>query len=263
VSEVCYFLLRDRIPLPGRTLDKNPEYWRGLPVGDAELAKAVAAGYDIGVLPERSGLVILDCDVRLEAAETSPGEFELRQLPTGMENLARAAHERGRRIPDTRVVRSPSGGWHLWFRQNPLCRVTSRGHRPGWLIDVKASPNTYAVAPPSKGYAVLLDYPVARLPYWLARHITGGLPRAQVPVPAGWAGGPLPPGMRDAISAYIAEGNTAGGWNTRIFLAACWLRESGMGLGEICAVVTEAAAPRDDRELGKATATIRSAWRRG
>lgn len=255
-----YIPLKDRLPLPGCTLNDAPWYWRGaLSDGQGDLEDAVSRGYGVGVLPERSGLVVIDCDVRLVTEETSQSSLVWLRKQTGWDDLKRVATERGERIPKTYAVRTPSGGGHLYFRANPAVTVMSKGHRANWLIDVKASPNTFCVAPPTPGYEVICDALPAALPYWLACHIMKWLPASDAPkvVP-----GPVSDAELGVILAYVADSNRQGGWNTAIFLATCWLRESGLALDDIIPLVIGAAAPSDDREKGKAMATIRSGWNR-
>jgi hypothetical protein len=257
-----YFPIRET---PTRSRKASPGYWEGAAADWEDLTGSVTCGYRIAILPERSGLAILDCDVR--------GVWELAGSSTavlrehhGIDDLHEVAAGRGKEIPATYEVSTPSGGVHLYFAQNPHCRVTSRGHREGWLIDVKASPNTYAVAPPTADYEVVHDLPAAVLPYWLARHIRGLGLRMGGGHSAGrqvsGAEAPLTDPMREGILVFVAESNSQGGWNNCIYWAANRFFEAGELLEETLAVLLEAAAPWNETEQRRARATVESAWQR-
>jgi Bifunctional DNA primase/polymerase, N-terminal len=62
-------------------------------------------------------------------------------------------------LPETRRVRTPSGGMHIYFQSDQPVR--SRVLGPG--LELRAT-NQYVIAPPSPGYAVIYDVPLARLP---------------------------------------------------------------------------------------------------
>jgi hypothetical protein len=271
-------------------------YWQGAGARWSDLAGAVDAGGAVGVLVERSGLVVLDCDVR----RVDAGGFRLRSETSagwsgatvlrGTRDLERLVGELGRELPRTWRVRTKSGGEHWYFRQNPEIRLPSSGHRDGWLVDVKASANAWVVAPPTPGYSVVEDAPVGVMPDWLARWISelgsrtlplGGAGRSERSarrVAAGSAflaarAGLVEPveglglaGMFDAwcsdVLAEVSESNRAGGWNQAVFQGACALFEAGVGAeGGLRALMT-AAAPWDGRERRSVVRTVRSAYAR-
>jgi hypothetical protein len=253
-----YFQLRNRVPLA--RLEDAPAYWQGAAAGRDELLAAVAAGYDIGILPERSGLVILDCDIKLVSVEEKDGNVVLHEHH-GVTDLEAACARNGEELPRTYAVSSLHGGMHYYFRQNKFHLLRSKAQRPGWLIDVKASRNTYCVCPPSEGYSVADDAPVALMPYWLETHIEHRLPDDDVPaVPAG--DGTMPPQLEALITEYLSSSNHAGGWNNAVFRASCWFREYGYGRDEAERLIIQAAAPLDAREMAKAMRTLRSGWER-
>jgi Bifunctional DNA primase/polymerase, N-terminal len=255
------FLIRDT---PIATAADAPRYWAGVPVRrtadpeDAALGRRLMAeGWRVAVLPERSGLAILDCDVEFEWRDTGGNSWRLVKARDGVADLRRLAAEREKPVPPTYEASSPSGGTHLYYRQNEHCPVTSHGYRDGWYIDVKASPNTYAVAPPTPGYEVVRDTEPAVLPYWLARHIQRLGTARQRRAPGG--GGPLTGRARDGILAFVTASNAAGGWNNAIYWAARRLFDAGEDPETLTAALLEAAAPHDDREKAKAMRTIESA----
>jgi hypothetical protein len=244
--------------IPLRKASEFPEYWQGATATWAELGSAVSSGLRVALLVERSGLVVLDCDVRFDPP--SSGNFTFRQaLRYGADDLVRLCREREKELPGTFTVSTPSGGQHLYFRQNPYCPVTSRGHHDGWLIDVKASRNSYVITPPTGGYTVIQDCPAAILPYWLARHIRRM--GSSAPCQPGVTGSPLTGNARDGLLRFVAESNMNGSWNNSIYWAAHRLIEAGEELAGTTAALLEAAAPWDEREADKARKTIESAWR--
>ena len=68
----------------------------------------------------------------------------------GIDRLNRVAAGRGKELPPTYTVRSPSGGLHLYYGQNEHCLVRSHGHRPGWLMArLKSAPKLTSGIPRS------------------------------------------------------------------------------------------------------------------
>src|SRR5215475_8631938 len=62
-------------------------------------------------------------------------------------------------LPETRRVRTPTGGMHIYLQSDQPIR--SRVIGPG--LELRAA-NQYVIAPPSPGYMVINDVPLARLP---------------------------------------------------------------------------------------------------
>jgi hypothetical protein len=65
-------------------------------------------------------------------------------------------------LPETRRVRTPTGGMHIYLQSDQPVR--SRVIGPG--LELRAA-NQYVIAPPSPGYMVINDVPLAQLPDWL------------------------------------------------------------------------------------------------
>jgi hypothetical protein len=262
-------------PPKGCTLADAPEYWEGLPATAEHLAALVAQRRGVGLLTHRSGLVVLDCDTRYEAPDaplSPPYTFnDMFKKRHGLSDLLRVVAEEKEQLPPTRVVRTPSGGLHLYYAQNPRLPVMSKGHRKDWLIDVKASPNTWVVAPPTPGYVVERDLPVAMLPFWLALFIKqlnrtypavssvpGSSGRGTLPTPPGVDGHDA--GLYDAwlhtLTEWVAEANTiaahhphgkGGDWGNRIFQAAR-IMHGVVPDDDADALLITAAAPWNDHE---------------
>jgi len=69
------------------------------------------------------------------------------------------------RLLPTRVLRTRSGGLHLWFRSKPGLRCSVSAIHSG--VDVRAE-GGYVIAWQCAGFPVLLDAPLARWPDWLS-----------------------------------------------------------------------------------------------
>src|SRR3712207_2861170 len=69
-------------------------------------------------------------------------------------------------LPATRTHRTVSGGLHLLFRQPHGVEIpnSQSGIAPG--VDVRGR-GGYVIVPPSPGYGVLVDAPLAEMPAWL------------------------------------------------------------------------------------------------
>jgi hypothetical protein len=108
-------------------------------------------------------------------------------ISTGPARLAVLAARAGQPVPlETRTVRTPSGGTHLYFlAPHPL---PSTCGRLGPMIDTRAM-GGYVVAPPSRtavgGYQTINPAPPAPLPGWLLDALTPAPPAgASRPCPA-------------------------------------------------------------------------------
>lgn len=121
-----------------------------------------------------SGWVVIDLDTAPDGG------------PDGTEGLARVAGEHGQDIPETRTIRTRSGGWQLVYQAIPGREIRNSAGRIAPHVDVRGC-GGYVVAPGS----------------WVdADHKPGGWyviydPRLPVPLP-GWladlAAPPRPPG---------------------------------------------------------------------
>lgn len=127
---------------------------------------------------EAAGLVVVDVDVK-----------DGRQ---GGAWLDANSH----RMPQTRTIRTGSGGLHIYLRW-PGQRVKNSASKIAPGIDVRGD-GGYVIVPPSPGYSVADDAPVAEVPDWL-------LPALCPPEPAP---APVPPA---APRRPATEGGTAYG----------------------------------------------------
>jgi hypothetical protein len=138
---------------------------------------AVACGH-----PLRSGghLLVLDVDVQHD----------------GDHSLTEAEAEHGE-LPPTWTVRSPSGGWHYYFRVAEP-QPTAIGFRPG--LELRCS-GAYVVAPPSPGYSVEVSGAFSDVPAWLLALARRSREEAQR---APSLDETIPKGLRDKSLASLA-----------------------------------------------------------
>lgn len=271
-------------------------YWQGGQNADwASLKAEVAGPRDIGILVERSGLVVIDCDVKHYEAEV---DFEINQntaqLVTtreshteyGLLDLAREVKKLGHDMDEltTYTVRTKSDGRHLYFWQNSELPLTGKGHRHEWHIDVKASENQWVVAPPTEGYWVIGDHEVATMPFWLAQwlqHVNlhldpvGGRRTRLVRQKAKEARASVyTPGLDNGIGSdymqkwvawelqAVADAERLNhNWNNAIFETAANLFDGGWLEDDIIRAIEQAAMPRTARDRNLMLGTIASARR--
>jgi hypothetical protein len=120
------------------------------------------------------------------------------------------------RLPITRVIRTRSGGLHLWFRHGPGLRCSASAIAPG--IDVRAD-GGYVIAWHTAGFPVLRDSPLAPWPEWLR-------PLQWKPIPRGTEPSRVPDDRQiTALVRFVAAAPEAQR-NNRLFWAAC--RMAGM-----------------------------------
>ncbi len=190
--------------------------------------------YNIGIATERSGLVVIDCDVKREGVN-------------GVDNFVRLA---GGIEPDTFTVETPSGGLHAYFKGDavastagqlaPGVDVRSRGGlvvAPGSTIDgtpyrandggpsVPAPIPTWLVAAIAEAYTAAA--PVARLATCVDLDTDIAVERAR---------------------AYLADEAPAAiqgqGGDETTYKVACRVRDMGVSEGLACELMSEIYDPR-------------------
>jgi hypothetical protein len=131
--------------------------------------------------PLRSGghLVVFDVDVK------NDGDYHLGELEG----------ERGG-LPETWTVRTPSGGWHYYYK-TPEPFKTRVGFRPG--LELRGI-GTYVVAPPSPGYRVETPAQIDQCPEWLIKVANTGVDAGLAPALTET----IPEGRRDATLTSLA-----------------------------------------------------------
>lgn len=122
-------------------------------VGTVEELRARWPGCAVGVRADRAGLLVVDVDVKNGAR--------------GPETMRALQAELGE-LPETRVHRSRSGGWHLIFRAAEGVRSAQgslRGaKRPAPGVDIVAARAVIRWVPGTPGYSMAKDRAVAELP---------------------------------------------------------------------------------------------------
>ncbi len=245
--------------------------------------------YNVGIATGPARLVVIDLDVP-KPGHAPPPEWARPGIGEGADVLADLCERHGQPFPfGTFTVRTPRGGWHLYFTAPPDAQIRNsngqHGRGLGWLIDVRAG-GGYVVAPGcpielddgrSGAYTLIDDSPPAPLPEWLsglltrAHHATS--PLGCIPTPAGRITD-LDAYTRNALKGEIKRVRAAvpGGRNHALNKAAYNLgRLVGAGLLDAdtaAAALYEAASVHfgptpADIQPHEAQATIRSALAAG
>jgi hypothetical protein len=220
--------------------------------------------YNIGVMTGGlSGLLVVDLDAPARIGE-----------PHGRQVLADLARDAGEAIPgDTRIVNTPSGGQHLYFRLPEDVELRNTAGFLGAHIDTRAS-GGYVVGPGSivaKGrYRLVVAADPQPVPRWL-------LERLRPPTPSYRPTGPVR-GARTR-SAYVAaavRGETervataaVGTRNHALFRAAArlgtFVAEGTLAEAEVWRVLRGAVEGHlgiDGFGVGEVERTIRSGFHR-
>lgn len=278
-------------PSPAET-ERSRAYWESGPCEWTHLEQAVEHGHHVGLIAETSGLVILDCDLKkyTDQGYVYHENGSVGLAPTvikhGIDDLRREVEKLGHSLDEIKTysVRTKSGGFHLYYRQNPRYRIEAKKHhRDEWRIDVITGDHNWVAAPPTPGYAVVNDLPTVELPDWLAYFIQtvdehldpiGGRRTKRIAAAAQQTRdrlktGEVSDGDGGLWSMYLqAElyqvvlANRYGGWNNAIYQASLNLLEAGCDLESVREAVIDAADPIDENEKRRAADTIASAARK-
>jgi hypothetical protein len=157
-----------------------------------------------------SGMLVLDVDV--DPSKGLDGEADLLQLE----------------IPRTKTVRTPRGGRHLYFR----CPQGARGRNLTPALEAKAN-GQYVIVPPSAGYRVIDDAPIAEAPECLF-----GVDND----PSGFdtRGGNRASSRPENVGGTIPQGER----NRTLFFFALDLKDAGHGREEVLKRTLEANLSR-------------------
>lgn len=116
----------------------------------------------VAVACKPSGLLVVDLDVKRPPVNGCESWAKLTAASGDPEAASACLYDR------TTLIKTVSGGLHLWFRDEPGTRHGRDNLMPG--IDVKASQGDYGgfvVAPPTPGYTVLGLKPPMKVPEFL------------------------------------------------------------------------------------------------
>jgi hypothetical protein len=129
------------------------------------------APYTIGIATGPSGLVVIDLDTA-KPGQTPPERWAARGIGSGVGMLRALARQHGARVTPTLAVRTPSGGWHLYYTVPAGVGLRNTQGMIGWKIDTRAH-GGYVIAPgcpvPPDGYELIDGRDPAELPSWLHR----------------------------------------------------------------------------------------------
>ena len=122
--------------------------------------------HNTGIACGPSHLVVLDLDTHGTGAP---------DVRSGRDALIKLCEQAGQPWPATHTVRTPSGGWHLYFQAPDGVEIRNSVARIGPMIDVRAC-GGYVLSAGSviggRAYTTLDDCPAAPLPSWIVRLIT-------------------------------------------------------------------------------------------
>jgi hypothetical protein len=193
---------------------------------------------NIGIQPGKSGLIVLDVDVK----------------SGGLDSLSHIQSEYG--ALTTLCARTASGGFHYYFKRPGFEVVNKIGLMPG--IDIICDAN-HVVAPPSvidgRSYSwVDSDTPILECPDWLTKLVEPPLTikPAQPLQPSLQLKGRLSRLTED----FLENGAVPGTWNQRLFKAAIDAHEQGFSSEEFISRAEKITGVLDSKDMS----TIDSAF---
>jgi Bifunctional DNA primase/polymerase, N-terminal len=241
---------------PCRPGDKRPAVpsWEQRACSDPErVAQHWPDGANVGIACGPSRLVVLDLDTHGEL----PDEWQAEPgINDGRDVLAALTEWAGQPWPATYTVRTPSGGWHLYFTAPAGLEIRNSASLLGPQVDVRGGGGYVVGAGSAVGgrpYEVLDDQPPVPLPGWIAAMLTRQPAPPRSPGPRR---GDLP--ARLAGLVHTVETAPQGQRNDALFWAACRAAEiDGAGRDESCAALLDAAltAGLPEREARKTIAS--------
>jgi hypothetical protein len=223
------------------------------------------AGCNVGTPPGRADLLVLDLDCHAELPRdwrAIPGVRDGGDVFTCLLEWAGAT-----RWPATMWTLTPSGGYHLWFRQSPGPPVRNSASLLGPGIDVRGHGGYVLLSGSQIGgrvYELLDDSPPTLLPVWLVRRLTPPTQPA-LPLPSPRTAAMV--GRLAGLLRMVREGQP-GDRNGRLHWASCRAGEL-VAAGRVRASDVEAELVRAALDAGlrggerEARATVRSGLRAG
>jgi hypothetical protein len=243
---------------PCRLGDKRPAVrdWERRACADPErVARCWPAGANVGIACGPSRLVVIDLDCHQELPE------DWRQIPglrDGRDVFAQLCEWAAQPWPSTHMVKTPSGGWHLYFTAPDHVEVRNTAGAIGPGIDTRGR-GGYVVGSGSAAqlrYECFDDMDPVPLPGWLTRLLTRPEARSD-PIRDAT---PANPGRRLAgILRAVAEA-PEGERNMTLYWAACRCAElaaRGADRAELAAQL-EAVGAAAGLPVGEARRTIAS-----
>jgi hypothetical protein len=145
-----------------------------------------------------------------------------------LDSLHELEREHGE-LPRTASVVTPRGGQHYWLR-HPGGEIPSSAGKFAPGVDIR-SDGGYVIAPPSPGYVVDEEAPLADPPGWLLERLRGG--------------------HRNGSASKVGEAIPTGERNSTLASLAGSMRRRGMGEAEIAAALQVANRERCQPPLGE------------
>lgn len=121
-----------------------------------------AGPFNVGIATGPAGLVVVDLDTLKPKDEKG--------TPDGAESFLALCERAGQPVPTTRLIRTASGGQHLYFTAPDGVRLSSTAGTLAPKIDTRAWGGQVVATgsiTPAGPYTVLCDAPVTKLPEWL------------------------------------------------------------------------------------------------
>ena len=213
----------------------------------------MASGYGVGVFLDNSGLVVVDTDSQIHFGAQTRTNY-------GWANFQSLCKEVGLPgVPHTFTVQTKSyGHYHFYFRQHPdypLTRTSIHSQIP--QVDVKVT--GYVVSWHTKGYSIVRDTDIQRLPNALASRLYRA-PVSNV-CSESTATGDRP--ITADYADYLLSGISCtvnGERNITLYKAARTFRDAGLTDAQQRSRLMQAAVNAGLRET-EAEQTISSAWR--
>ncbi|MFG2789970.1 bifunctional DNA primase/polymerase [Streptomyces sp. NPDC048419] len=175
--------------------------------------------FNVGIAPGPSGLVVVDLDVPKEEEQKGSSA-----APGGATSFMALCERAGESWPTTYMVRTPSGGMHLYFTAPPDVRLQNTARTVAPCVDTRAWGGNVVAAgstTPQGAYMVADAAPVTALPFWLLSHLQNPPTRQAAPAPL------LIPGQATRRAMVALERETAavcgaseGGRNNRLLAGA-------------------------------------------
>jgi Bifunctional DNA primase/polymerase, N-terminal len=156
-------------------------------------------------------------------------------------------------LPQTRIHRTPRGGYHLLYRY-PAAGLHNSASKLSWGVDMRGL-GGYIIVPPSAGYAIVDECEPTAFPRWILAALKRIDAAAEARIEREARGnGPL---KIEALARFVGN-SRQGERNNCLFWAAARAGENGLGTDELVAAAEAIGLPKKE-----AVTTAWSGARRG
>lgn len=170
---------------PGTKIPAIPDWQTRATTEQAGIVAAWRRPCNIGIACGPAGLVVLDSDMPTPDTPPPPPRWCEQGVTTGEDVLTVLADEAGQALPETYMVRTPSGGIHRYYQAPDGLQLGNTQKRLGWLLDTRGEGGQVAAAGSTtrEGRYELVDTraPVD-LPGWILQRLVD-TPRERVSAP--------------------------------------------------------------------------------